>query len=775
MPPEPKTERPNGVKTAFVAALISAAVLVALDALTQRLLNPPTLAKGRVAPFTVRARTDAVFDLRQSYAEEAAAARRDYLPIYLRDEGLLARVETRVVAAALRQPAALWSFGHGRLASRVDSGAEGVADDARVLDALAEPGPDARPKPKPKTKTRTKAKTKTKTKTRTSVASADSGADLGEEEDAGGRRRAVAGRTRLAPVARRELEALIHGFFKLLAPYYRAGVVADNEYPSQKKQVRLLTVDSAPGRAKVALARSASRYITKRVDGIFTFSKIRPALEAKAREFFFKSSAELREEVIDFIVARLPPNLTYAAENQRVIDISEVTGVKVVLIRKGEILARRGRVVGSRAYHAMRASHAAATRVSSAARIAGQVALLGAILVLFVVVAREVAPPLLSRRRLLLLHGGLLGLLLLGALLLAYLPVRAVLLPTVALTLVAAVLHGRAAALVFAITVPAALGSLHVLDLDAVIAGVAGGVVAALAVRRRRGGRVLPAGILVGLAQALAHEATRAVAGRPQSPEELLAAAQAFGGGIVSGLLATLVLPFVQRWLGQVSRGKLETLADFDHPLCRRLRERKPEVFASTVRVVNLADHAANAVHVDRLLVRCGALYHDVGKLESSAHAAPDAAPLERVAAARATVREGLRIAEKEGLPGEVRNLIAEHNGTILLSGLYDAARADNPDVDAAGFRYEGPKPSTPEAAVLMIACATERASRSLDYVVEGPVHPLSESPSEQPVQLIDRVIGSLVLQVQFDRCGLSQGELQRIRNALVEYVEENR
>ena len=82
-------------------------------------------------------------------------------------------------------------------------------------------------------------------------------------------------------------------------------------------------------------------------------------------QIYFKTDPRVREQIINYILQRLPPNLTYAKENERFIgDISQVTGVKVVLIRGGEILVRRGQVVDTRAYYAIRASVLAASETS---------------------------------------------------------------------------------------------------------------------------------------------------------------------------------------------------------------------------------------------------------------------------------------------------------------------------------------------------------------------------------------------------------------------------
>jgi hypothetical protein len=136
----------------------------------------------------------------------------------------------------------------------------------------------------------------------------------------------------------------------LLETYYRDGVVGDNEFPKEKKTIRVFY---------------RNEYNMKPVDELHRFSSLRPALQASVAQVFFKTDAQVREQVINYILQRLPPNLTYAKENEKFItDISQVTGVKVVLIRSGDILVNRGQVVDTRAYYAIRASIAASNGTS---------------------------------------------------------------------------------------------------------------------------------------------------------------------------------------------------------------------------------------------------------------------------------------------------------------------------------------------------------------------------------------------------------------------------
>jgi len=267
--------------------------------------------------------------------------------------------------------------------------------------------------------------------------------------------------------------------------------------------------------------------------------------------------------------------------------------------------------------------------------------------------------------------------------------------------------------------------------------------------------------------QALVSEAARSLEGRPRSYAELWSAAQAFLGGVVSGVLAVGSLPVVERFLGKSSRGKLRALTDFDHPILRELRERAPGTFAHTMTVLNMVEPAVEAVAGERLLSRAGTLYHDLGKTvnpyafeeNSIAGQTPAAlSPSERARAMVAHVEEGLSLARKRRLPQDVTAFIAEHHGTLAIELPTGAEPAEN--AEAIGLRYPGPKPRSVETAILMIANAVEVETRSI---------PSSERATYEA--LVDRVILRGLADFQFDECQISQWELKLIKECLVDYL----
>lgn len=196
----------------------------------------------------------------------------------------------------------------------------------------------------------------------------------------------------------------------------------------------------------------------------------------------------------------------------------------------------------------------------------------------------------------------------------------------------------------------------------------------------------------------------------------------------VNSLLTSMayVLMFVvERLFGFVSVVTLVELADVNTPLLRRLSDECPGTFQHSMAVSNLASEAAKRIGANEQLVRAGALYHDVGKLVNPAfftenqHGVNPHDALTPVQSARIVinhVNDGLRLADKAGLPSVIKDFITEHHGKGMAKYFYITECKAHPDetVDPAPFTYPGPMPQSRETTVLMMADAVEAASRSL-------------------------------------------------------------
>lgn len=195
---------------------------------------------------------------------------------------------------------------------------------------------------------------------------------------------------------------------------------------------------------------------------------------------------------------------------------------------------------------------------------------------------------------------------------------------------------------------------------------------------------------------------------------------------------AYILILVVEKIFGFISIVTLVELSDINNPLLRRLAEEAPGTFQHSMQVSTLASEAARAIDANTQLVRTGALYHDIGKMESpvffteNQHGVNPHAGLDPETSARkiiSHVTAGLQIAGKSKLPSVIKDFISEHHGTGVAKYFYTTALNQSPDgqVDKSKFQYPGPNPRSKETAILMMADAVEAASRSLkDYSTEA-------------------------------------------------------
>jgi len=232
---------------------------------------------------------------------------------------------------------------------------------------------------------------------------------------------------------------------------------------------------------------------------------------------------------------------------------------------------------------------------------------------------------------------------------------------------------------------------------------------------------------------------------------------------ILQGILLMLaypMIPLVERIFGYTSSITLVDLYDLNHPLIKELSLRAPGTLQHSLQVGHLAELAAEAIGANALLVKVGALYHDIGKVknpeyfienqqERNPHEGVD--PLESAKKIIEHVTEGARMAKHAGLPKIVRDFITTHHGTTLVEFFYHKALEQNPE-DAnleMAFRYPGPKPKTKEQVLLMIADSVEAASRSYD------------KPDAQLIsKLVDSIVQKKMEDDQFSESEISFKEL---------------
>ena len=243
----------------------------------------------------------------------------------------------------------------------------------------------------------------------------------------------------------------------------------------------------------------------------------------------------------------------------------------------------------------------------------------------------------------------------------------------------------------------------------------------------------------------------------------------------VNGVFLLLSYPLmyiIEKTFGFVSSVTLFELSNTNRGVLRNLSEVAPGTFQHSITVGNLAAEIANKIGANALLVRTGALYHDIGKMtdpvfftENQAGVNPhDNMPYRE--SARIVINhvyEGVKIAERENLPTIIRDFIVTHHGTGLTKYFYIKYKNEHPgeDVDPAPFQYPGPNPFTREQAILMIADGVEAASRSLPEYTE-----------ESIAALVNKIIDGDVADGYFKECPITFRDIAMAKLVLIERLK---
>ena len=233
------------------------------------------------------------------------------------------------------------------------------------------------------------------------------------------------------------------------------------------------------------------------------------------------------------------------------------------------------------------------------------------------------------------------------------------------------------------------------------------------------------------------------------------------------------LLYLIEKFFGYISDITLIELSDMNKDLLRRMSEVAPGTFQHCIQVGNLAAEIARKIGANAQLVRTGALYHDIGKIQNPIYFTENQSgginphdQLSYIESAQliiSHVTEGLKLADKHNLPQQIRELIATHHGQGKTKYFYIKYKNEHPDepVDDLLFTYPGPNPSTKEQAILMMADAVEAASRSLpDY-------------TEQTIRdLVYRIIDSQVQDGFFRECPITFRDIQYTKTVLIEKLK---
>ena len=229
-------------------------------------------------------------------------------------------------------------------------------------------------------------------------------------------------------------------------------------------------------------------------------------------------------------------------------------------------------------------------------------------------------------------------------------------------------------------------------------------------------------------------------------------------------LLAYPLVPLLERVFGFTSAISLVELADMNRPLLKDLTLKAPGTLQHSLQVANLSEAAANAIGANPVLVKTAALYHDIGKMEHPTYFIENqngGNPHEQLNAVESAkiiighVEEGVRLAKKYRLPKVIIDFIQTHHGTTRVEYFYRqyVEKHPNANFDENLFRYPGPRPTSKEETILMIADSVEAAGRSL-----------KEPTVENINKLVDGIINGKIAQGQFALSALTFDDLETCR-----------
>lgn len=241
-----------------------------------------------------------------------------------------------------------------------------------------------------------------------------------------------------------------------------------------------------------------------------------------------------------------------------------------------------------------------------------------------------------------------------------------------------------------------------------------------------------------------------------------LAAALGAVGALAAASVWALGVSALKRFSLPTLHEQLVDAASPLHPLMKRLIAEAPGTYVHSIAVANLAEAGAEAIGADGLVARVGAYYHDVGKLtqpcfffenqEDDINPHALSKPSRSADIIMSHVQDGVAIAQHYELPERVVDVIREHHGTSLVRYFYHEASKSDAAVFEADFRYRGVPPRTREAALVMLADASEASVRAM-------AHPESAEIAEA----VRSVISDRLADGQLAGSGLSDDEIERV------------
>lgn len=236
--------------------------------------------------------------------------------------------------------------------------------------------------------------------------------------------------------------------------------------------------------------------------------------------------------------------------------------------------------------------------------------------------------------------------------------------------------------------------------------------------------------------------------------------------GLIILALSVPLFYVYEKMFGLVSDFSLLELSDTNSPLLKELADTTPGTFHHSLQVANLAEAAAQEIQANAMLVRVGALYHDIGKMKnpsyftenqtSGSNLHDELSNVESASVIIRHVKDGVELAKRNKIPDRIIDFIRTHHGSMLVYYFYSKERESSETVEEELFRYPGPIPFSKETAILMMADSVEAASRSL------------KDPDALTIDaFVEKIIEKQIEEQQFLNSDITLKEIEKVKKVL--------
>ena len=435
-------------------------------------------------------------------------------------------------------------------------------------------------------------------------------------------------------------------------------------------------------------------------------------------------------------------------------------------VKKGQIMVRRGDIVTPEQIHAVEELGLSKGHVNEM-RIFGLAIFVIAVMIIILGYMYRFAYPIYTND----LYLVLLGLITLVTLLLGkaahyYSDFSA---PIAAGALLVAILIDARLGVVISIALALLFGIIVEHDLRAVSTVLIGSLIGVYSVSKMAHGYSLTkTGIIIAGVNFVVIGATGFIE-QLNSAQILMQGVQGIVSGIAASVITTGLLPYLENAFNITTPLKLLDLAQPNHPLLQRLLLDAPGSYHHSVLVGNLAETAAGYIHADPVTVRVGAYYHDIGKIKRPyffvENQAGNENPHDKIAPSLSTlivtshIKDGVDLCREYKLPQIIIDIVQQHHGTMLVSYFYKRATENEHSecIIEADFRYEGPRPQSKEAALIMLADACEAAVRSIG------------KPNKNRIEAtVRKIIRERLHDGQLDECNVTLKDLNVIGDVFI-------